>query len=108
MINEGQLSIVKIKDKRSDSERSRKNESLNGWQAKNSVCSGEPGYLWTLLQVGDDPLLQPPARMSYVPDFRRAIEGTRLLRYSPLLNSLVELIPLAIQGSCQPTVRRRR
>ena len=82
------------KNKRSDSERRcRTNGSLNGGRTKSSVCSGEPGYLWTLLQVGDDPLLQPPSRMSYVRAFRRAIEGTPLLLYPPLLNSLVELTP---------------
>ena len=62
--------------------------------------------LWTLLQVGDDPLLQPPARMGHTRELWRAIEVIRLLRYPPLLNSLVELISPrnfnAFAANCAP------
>jgi hypothetical protein len=44
--------------------------------------------------------------MSYVRDFPRAIEGTRLLRYSPLLNSFVEPIlsgnSRLLSANCSP------
>jgi hypothetical protein len=36
--------------------------------------------------------------MGYVRDFWRAVEGTRLPRYTPSLSSLLELIPPPIQG----------
>jgi len=63
--------------------------------------------LWTLLQVGDDPLLQPPARLGHIREFWRAIEGTRLRRYPPLLNSLAELISPSNLTRSRPTVRQR-
>ena len=63
--------------------------------------------LWTLLQVGDDPLLQPPARMGHTREFWRAIEATRLLRYPPLPNSLVELFSPSNLMRSRPPVRQR-
>ena len=94
-----------MKSKDSDSERIRRtNEPLN---ARERVYAAGSRLLWTLLQVGDDPLLQPSARMGHVRDFWRAIEGTRLLRYPLLFNSLVGFIFPRNLTLSRPTVRQR-
>ena len=45
--------------------------------------------------------------MGHVRDFWRAIEGTRLLRYPLLFNSLVEFISPRNLTLSRPTVRQR-